>query len=112
MAMYSVWDWNRNAWRIYSSSTPVSVGDDPTPPRPTNISPIGANPDTDVKPLPSGVKFMGYDHLARGEVRRATRGLFDLSGETDTTATPWWKQPLVMFGAGAVAAWAYIRWSD
>lgn len=77
MAFYSTWDWNRNSWRVYATKTPVSVGDDPIPPRPRSASPIGADPDTGVKPLPSGAKFIGYSHVCRGEVRRLSRGMGD-----------------------------------
>lgn len=80
MALYSVWDWNRNAWAIYRTSTPVSVGDDALPPRPTT-GPIGADPDTQVKPLPRGAKFVEYSHVARGEVRRKPNHLADLGDD-------------------------------
>lgn len=108
MALYSVWDWNRNSYRIYTTPTPVSVGDDPTPPKPTGISPIGANPDADIKPLPAGAKFIGYDHFARGEIRRVSSGLADLGD--DAGASPWWGHPVVMFVAGAGAVVAYGWW--
>lgn len=70
MALYSVWDWDKNVYAIYQDGTPVSVGDDPKPPKPTNVGAIGADPDTQIKTLPSGAKFMGYDQMARGEIRR------------------------------------------
>ena len=69
MALYSVWDWDRNAWAIYRNAQPVSVGDDPKPPKPLKISPLGADPDTQSNPLPSDAQFVGYDHMCRGEVR-------------------------------------------
>lgn len=75
MALFSVWDWNKNAWAIYQNATPVSVGDDPKPPRPTNISQLGADPDTQVNPLPGDARFIGYDMMCRGEVRRRDTGL-------------------------------------
>jgi hypothetical protein len=78
MALYSVWDWDRNAWAVYRDARPVSVGDDPKPPRPANVSQLGADPDTQMNPLPSDARFVGYDHLCRGEVRR--RGDGPLSG--------------------------------
>lgn len=74
MALFSVWDWDHNAWAIYRNSQPVSVGDDPKPPKPTGISQLGADPDTEVKPLPSDARFVGFDHLCRGEVRRRNSG--------------------------------------
>lgn len=107
MAFYSVWDWSRNAWRIYETPASVSVGDDPVAPKPTPISPIGADPDTQVKPLPSGARLVGYEHLARGEVRREPASL--LSG-ADEAGVPLWKQPLVMFAAGVAAASAWVWW--
>lgn len=102
MALYSVWDWNRNLYRVYTTPTHVSVGDDPVPPKPVGISPIGASPDTGVKPLPPGAKFIGFDHLARGEIRRMPSGLADLGD--DAGSGSFWTQPIVMFGAGAVVA--------
>lgn len=104
MALYSVWDWDRNVYRVYSTPTPVSVGDDPTSPKPTNISPIGANPDTDIKPLPAGAKFIGHDQLARGEIRRMPGGISDLGD--DAGAPSLWRSPVVMFAAGAAVTWA------
>lgn len=81
MALFSVWDWDRNAYRVYQTRAPASVGDDPEPPRPDH-HPLGAVPDIDVKVLPSGARFMGYDHQARGEiVRLRGRGLG--SGDTE-----------------------------
>jgi len=71
MAFYSTWDWNRNAWRVYRTPETVSVGDDPKPPRPSPLNILGADPDTQVRPLPAGATFIGYDHIARGEIRRA-----------------------------------------
>jgi len=109
MALYSVWDWNRNSYRIYTTPTPVSVGDDPVPPKPTGISPIGANPDTDIKPLPTGAKFIGYEHFPRGEIRRVPTGLADL-GDDAGVNTAWWRHPAVMFAAGAGAVIAYGWW--
>jgi hypothetical protein len=110
MALYSVWDWNRNSYKIYSTPTPVSVGDDPVPPKPTNVGPIGANPDTDVKPLPSGARFMGYDLFARGEIRRMPGGLADL-GDDAGSGGSFWTQPAVMFAAGVAVTIAYLKWS-
>lgn len=70
MALYSVWDWDKNAWAVYRTSEPVSVGDDPKPPRPMSVSALGADPDTQIKSLPPTARFVGYDHMCRGEVRR------------------------------------------
>jgi hypothetical protein len=107
MAFFSVWDWNRNAWRIYQTPTSVSVGDDPAAPKPSVSNPIGADPDTQVKPLPPGAKLIGYEHLARGEIRREPSSL--LSG-ADGSETPFWKRPLVMFVAGAASIGALVWW--
>jgi hypothetical protein len=70
MGLYSVWDWDRNAWAIYANGDSVSIGDDPKPPKPSNVNAIGADPDTQMKPLPSNAKLVGYEHMARGEIRR------------------------------------------
>jgi len=109
MALYSVWDWNRNVYRVYTTPRHVSVGDDPLPPKPLGISPIGANPDSDVKPLPSGTRFIGYDHFARGEIRRMPSGALDL-GDDAGVGGNFWTQPLVMFAAGAGAVVMYYAW--
>jgi len=109
MALYSVWDWNRNSYRVYTTPTHVSVGDDPVPPKPLGAGPIGANPDTDVKPLPPGAKFIGYDHFAHGEIRRASSNLLDL-GDDAGSGGSFWTQPFVMFAAGAAAVVAYQMW--
>jgi hypothetical protein len=106
MALYSTWDWNRNAYRVYQTPTPVSVGDDPVSPKPSITSALGADPDTQVNVLPSGAKFMGYSHMARGEIRRASNGLGD---STAPEQTPLWKQPLVMFAAGVAATWVFFK---
>lgn len=110
MALYSVWDWNRNNYRVYTTPTHVSVGDDPVPPKPLDISPIGANPDSDIKPLPPGAKFIGHDHFARGEIRRLPAGLADL-GDDAGTGGGFWTQPWVMFAAGAGTVIAYYAWT-
>lgn len=78
MALYSVWDWDRNAWAVYRDARPVSVGDDPKPPKPLSVHPLGADPDTQVKPLPSGARFVEFSHVCRGEVRRAGGALASL----------------------------------
>jgi hypothetical protein len=106
MALYSTWDWDRNAWRVHATRTPVSVGDDPIPPRPTGLSVLGADPDSHVKPLPSGARFMGYSHVARGEVRRqagAMGGVGDDAGRGSSNG-------LLMFGLGLAAASAFWLW--
>lgn len=108
MALYSTWDWNRNAWRVYSTPRPVSVGDDPLPPRPSGTAALGADPDTHVKALPSGTRFMGYSHVARGEVRRQAGllgGVGDDAGVGGLTGNGW-----LMFGFGLAAASAFWLW--
>jgi hypothetical protein len=110
MAFYSVWDWNRNSYRIYSTPRAASVGDDPVPPRPTGISSIGADPDTGVKPLPSGAKFEGYSHLPRGEIRRLAGGLGE-AGDDAGAATSSGGRGWLMFAGGlAVGAGAIWLW--
>lgn len=109
MALYSVWDWNRNAWRVYSTRRPASVGDDPIPPRPKPLSPVGCDPDTQVKPLPSGAKLEGFSHFARGEVRRMPGGLGDNGDDAGAgggvTSNTW-----LMLGVGAALGAATVWW--
>lgn len=107
MALYSVWDWDRNVYRVYKTNSPVSVGDDPIAPKPTGLSAIGADPDTHIKALPSGAKFMGYSHLARGELRRMSHGLGDRGDDAGSSSAPGgggWKTLAlgVVVGAGVV----------
>lgn len=110
MALYSVWDWNRNAYRVYATRRPVSVGDDPIPPRPGGLSPLGADPDQHLKPLPSGVKFLGYSHLARGELRRMPRGIGDTADDAGAAGSG--RSSWLMLGLGAaVGAGAMYLWS-
>lgn len=105
MALYSVWDWDRNTWAVYSSQRPVSVGDDPKPPKPSNVSPIGADPDSQMNQLPSDAKFVGYDHMCRGEVRLAGGALAGLG--IDMPDNDDLKKYAVGGLIGAVIAWWY-----
>jgi hypothetical protein len=109
MALYSVWDWDRNSYRVYATKRPASVGDDPVPPRPESGSVIGADPDTDVKPLPAGAKFLAYSNVARGEVRRKSSGPFDLgddAGSNDAPKTRWSVFAIgLALGAGGLYLW-------
>ena len=105
MALYSVWDWDRNSWKIFKTRTPVSVGEDAIPPKPKGTTALGADPDTHAKPLPSGARFMGYSHEARGEIRRATGGLGGGDDAGRGGGSPWF-----MFGLGAAAATAWWWW--
>lgn len=73
MAKYSAWDWNINKFRVYESVKPVSIGDDPAPPRPRNLSILGAVPDKDVKLLPPAAKSVGTSPVAIGEIVRDPR---------------------------------------
>lgn len=70
MAMYSAWDWNINRFRVYKDTKPVSIGDDPAPPRPRTLSILGAVPDKDVKLLPPNVRSVGTSPVAIGEIVR------------------------------------------
>lgn len=105
MALYSVWNWDRNAWAVFQTSTPVSVGDDPDPPRPRATSPIGVDPDVAVKELPQNARFLGFDHLCRGEVRRLRGG--PGVGQTDDSMglADVLRHPAVLVGAGLVGGW-------
>jgi len=73
VATYSAWDWDLNQFRVYRDQRPASIGDDPVPPRPKNISPIGAVPDKDVKLLPDGARQVGVSLVAVGEIVRDPR---------------------------------------
>jgi len=106
MAFYSTWDWNRNAWKVYRTSDPVSVGDDPKPPKPSNLHVLGADPDTQMKPLPFGAAFVGYDHIARGEIR--AEGGLSLGDATSDTGL---LHSMLILGVGifvASIAWELI----
>ncbi len=106
MALFSVWDWDHNSWAIYRNDRPVSVGDDPKPPRPTTMSRLGADPDTQMNPLPSDARFIGYSHVARGEVRRKPSGTMDALG-LDMPST----DDVKKYAIGAVGALlAYDLW--
>src|SRR3990172_4825673 len=85
MALFSQWDWSRNAFKIYATNDRVSIGDDPTPPHPTGVNVIGAVPDVDAKPLPRGATFMGYAQVPRGEIvksegQASARSTYGLGG--------------------------------
>lgn len=80
MALYSVWDWNKNLYKVYGDARPVSVGVDPDPPRPSNVHILGAVPFDAAKTLPANVKFMGLSHVPRGEIVRDVRTTVELMG--------------------------------
>ena len=108
MALFSVWDWDRNAWAVYRNAQPVSVGDDPKPPRPTGISRLGADPDTNVNPLPADARFIGHDHMCRGEVRRRADG--PLSGlGIEMPSNDDLKKYVLGAAAGVLAVWFWRR---
>jgi hypothetical protein len=108
MALYSVWDWNRNAYRVYQTPGAASVGDDPKSPVPTGLHHLGADPDTQVNALPRNAKFLSYSHVARGEIRRMPGALGDVTSAPEDR--PWWQSPVVMFSAGVGATVAYLTW--
>jgi len=80
MALYSVWDWGKNLYRVYADQRPVSVGVDPEPPRPANVHILGAVPYDAAKLLPTGVRFVGLFHVPRGEIMRDARGPLQMMG--------------------------------
>ena len=88
MALFSAWDWDRNAYRVYMTRQMVSIGDDPKPPKPSLRHPLGAVPDVDAKPLPIGAKFMGYSHQARGEIVKLPAGTLGRLGDIAESVTP------------------------
>lgn len=102
MALYSVWDWNKNAYRVYQTPGATSVGDDPKSPVPVGLHHLGADPDTQVNQLPRNARFLSYSHVARGEIRRMPGGLGQITSAPEDM--PWWQRPVVMFGAGVFAA--------
>lgn len=98
MALYSVWDWNKNLYKVYADSRPVSVGVDPQPPRPSNVHLLGAVPYESCKLLPAGTRFIGLSHVPRGEIVRqagAVNELLGLSGDDGGRS---------LFGTVAIAA--------
>lgn len=102
MALYSVWDWNRNAYRVYATQTPVSVGVDPTPPEVTNAHPLGAIPYVHCKVLPTGAKFIGISHVARGEIARDRKGVAELLGISDGQQESKTLKAAVLVGIGVL----------
>lgn len=112
MALYSVWDWNRNAYRVYSTRRPVSVGDDPIPPRPSGLSALGADPDEHIKPLPSGARFEGYSHLARGEIRRMPTGMGDTADDAGAASGGGTGKGLAMMGIGILIGAGAVWWYE
>jgi hypothetical protein len=117
MATYSAWDWNINAFRVFRDAKPVSIGDDPAPPRPRTLSILGAVPDKDVKLLPKNVRSIGTSPVAIGEIVRdpklntprdaaaASRGGGDGIGDFGETAMS--LAPILVVGA-AIAAVIYF----
>lgn len=108
MALFSVWNWDRNAWAVYQNGQTVSVGDDPKPPRPSNVSPLGACPDTQVNPLPPDARFVGFDHACRGEVRRLGDSVGDALGLVVPESGDLKKYALGGL-AGALLVWCWRR---
>lgn len=108
MALYSVWDWDRNTWAVYRDRRTVSIGDDPKPPKPV-VGPLGADPDTQVKPLPSDASFVGYDHVCRGEVRRRPSGPLAGLG-IDPPSSDDLQKYAVGAAMGVAAWWLFTKW--
>jgi hypothetical protein len=105
MALYSIWDWNKNLYRVHSNATPVSVGVDPNPPRPGALHLIGAIPYEHAKVLPTGTRFMGLSHVPRGEVVRDATSVKELLGlGDDAAANGRWKLAACVV-AGLVAGY-------
>ena len=103
MALYSVWNWDRNAYEVYADERSVSVGDDPIPPNPGPVHILGATPDRHVKVLPHGARPLGMSHLARGEIVRRRAGLFSgLGGGFDRPGS------VVLLGAIGIATGALL----
>ena len=109
MALYSVWDWNKNLYRVYADQRPVSVGVDPDPPKPRNLHILGAVPFEGCKLLPPGTRLMGLSHVPRGEIVRDAQGFKEHLGlGTDAgQRTPLGNAALV--GLGAVFGFVVSR---
>lgn len=111
MALYSVWDWNKNLYKVYADQRPVSVGVDPEAPRPSNLHILGAIPYDAAKTLPANVRFMGLSHVPRGEILRDTRSTVELMGlGSDATGT----KPGIIAGVavvGVLVGYLIARWS-
>lgn len=105
MAFFSTWDWGKNAWRVYQTPDTVSVGDDPKGPKLANVNVLGADPDTQTPPLPPSARFVGYSHLARGEVRRDPSANGALSGLGETPA--WVSNPVTWIAVAGLLWFGY-----
>jgi len=101
MALYSAWDWDKNAWAVFATPGTVSVGDDPVAPKPKQTSPIGLDPDLATRELPRDAKFVGHQHLCQGEIRRMP-GVSGMGGVDDSSgAGRGWAVPAAVgFAAG------------
>lgn len=109
MALYSVWDWNKNLYRVHSNATPISVGVDPKPPRPAAPHQLGAVPYEHAKVLPAGTRFMGLSHVPRGEIVREAASVKELLGLGEEPGEMSWGRLLLVGVAGAVAGFAFAR---
>jgi len=109
MALYSVWDWNKNLYRTYVNATPVSVGVDPQPPRPNSVHLLGAVPYEHAKVLPSGVRFMGLSHVPRGEIVRDAASVKELLGLGDESGGRSALGTAAIAAAGIVAGYVIAR---
>ncbi len=110
MALYSVWDWNKNLYKVYADQRPVSVGVDPQPPRPTNVHLLGAVPYDACKLLPPGTRFMGLSHVPRGEIVREAGNVRELMGLGDSDGGPSLFGTIAIAAASAAAGFIVARW--
>lgn len=109
MALYSVWDWNKNLYRVYSNTTPVSVGVDPQPPRPSGMHFLGAVPYEHAKVLPSAVNLMGLSHVPRGEIVREAASVKELLGLGEDADGKSFTSTLLVAAAGAIVGYVIAR---
>lgn len=69
---YSVWDWNRRQYAVYTDQRPRPLMGDPTPCRPAASPGVGGMIDVGMTlcPLPADAQPLGWSEVAVGQVVR------------------------------------------